>query len=180
MEIRIYFEGNKALRSGFEIFLAELRTAAREVRSTIEFIAANDGISAYRKASRTHPQAWNILLKDSEQPMPPNPLQLCERHGIDTEFVDYVFWMVELMESWFLVDRECLAQYYGDGFVANAIGDTANVEQVSKAQVLHRPKRATINTSKGEYHKVMHAPYLLEKTRQQSRAAPGRALPAIV
>ena len=43
MEIRIYFEGNKAFRGGFEIFFAELRTAAREARSTVELVAAKDG-----------------------------------------------------------------------------------------------------------------------------------------
>lgn len=100
-EIRIYFEGNKALRSGFEIFFSELRTAAGEARSTLELVAAKDGLSAYRKAERTHGQAWNLLLKDSEQAMPTDPLQLCERRGIEARFVDRVFWMVELMEAWF-------------------------------------------------------------------------------
>jgi hypothetical protein len=163
MEIRIYFEGKATLTSGFESFFTELRTAARVARSTIQFVAAKDGIGAYRKASRTHAQAWNILLKDSEQPMPTNALRLCERHGINPEFVDRAFWMVELMETWFLADRDTLASYYGDGFLANAIGETADVEQVSKAQVLDRLKRATTKTSKGEYDKVKYAPYLLEK-----------------
>jgi len=45
MEIRIYFEGNKALRSGFEIFFSELKTAAHEARSALELIAAKDGLS---------------------------------------------------------------------------------------------------------------------------------------
>ncbi len=35
-------------------FFSELRTAAREARSTLELIAAKDGLSAYRKAQRTH------------------------------------------------------------------------------------------------------------------------------
>jgi len=162
MEIRIY-EGNKALRGGFEMFFSELKTAARETRSTLELIAAKDGLSAYRKAERTHGQAWNLLLKDSEQSMLANVIHLCERHGIDAALVDRVFWMVELMEAWFLADPQMLAEYYGQGFVRTTIGQPADVERVPKAEVLNRLKHATRNTSKGEYHKVKHAPYLLEK-----------------
>jgi hypothetical protein len=150
MEIRIDFEGNKALRAGFESFFAELRASARESGSTVELIAAKDGPGVYRKAERTHPEAWNILLKDSEGPVP-------------SQRADDTFWMVELMEAWFLAHPKTLSDYYGEGFLSNAIGNTADVERVPKAEVLNRLKRATRNTSKGEYHKVQHAPYLLEK-----------------
>jgi hypothetical protein len=167
MEIRIYFEGNKALRSGFEIFFSELQTAAREARSTLELVAAKDGLSAYRKSERTHPQAWNLLLKDSEQKMPPRPVDLCTKHGIDAQFADRVFWMVELMEAWFLADADALAAYYGNGFQRNAIRDTADIERIPKADVMGRLNRATRNTAKGQYHKVKHAPYLLEKLDNQ-------------
>ena len=163
MEIRIYFEGKATLRSGFEVFFADLKTAARGACSTIQLVAARNGLSDYRKASRTHPDAWNILLKDSEQAMPADPRQLGKSHGIDPAFVDRVFWMVELMEAWFLADPQMLAEYYGQGFVRTTIGQPADVERVPKAEVLNRLKHATRNTSKGEYHKVKHAPYLLEK-----------------
>lgn len=179
MEIRLYFEGNKALRIGFETFFSELKAATREVGSTIEFIAAKDGPSAYRKAEKTHGQSWNILLKDSEQFMPERPVDLCARHGIDPRLVDRVFWMVELMESWFLADRRALEGYYGAGFVSNAIGDTADIERVPKAEVMDRLKRATRNTTKGPYHKVKHAPFLLEgldKQRVRARAEHCRQL----
>lgn len=86
------------------------------------------------------------MLKDSGEAMPASPLRLCERHGIDPAFVDCVFWMVELMEAWFLADRDALADYYANGFLLNTIGDTADVEQVPKAEVMTRLKRATKNT----------------------------------
>jgi len=150
MEIRIYFEGSKGLRGGFESFFAELDIAAGNLRSTIKFVPAKDGPSAYRKAERSHPQAWNILLQDSEGPVP-------AQHAAD------VFWMVELMEAWFLADLDALKGYYGEEFHHNAIGNTADVERVQKTEVLKRLKQATKDTSKGEYHKVKHAPFLLEK-----------------
>jgi hypothetical protein len=166
MEIRIYFEGNKALRSGFEIFFAELRLAAREAHSTIELIAARDGPHEYRKATRSHPQAWNILLQDSEGPLP-------AQHEKDT------FWMVELMEAWFLADGAALADYYRDGFRPNAIGDTLDVERIPRVEVMNRLRRATSDTSKGRYDKVKHAPFLLEKLdshKVQARAGHCRQL----
>jgi hypothetical protein len=159
MEVRIYFEGNKTLRPGFEIFFSALKIAAREADSEIEFVAARNGPSDYRKALRTHPRAWNILLKDSEQQMPKNPIALCERHGIDAKLVTDVFWMVQLMESWFLADPDALAKYYGRNFSASAIGKTQDVERIGKSQVLTRLKRATRN----KYHKVTHAPHLLAR-----------------
>lgn len=150
MEIRIYFEGNKGLRSGFLSFFAELTTAPWNAGSRLEVIAAKDGPSMYRKAERTHPQAWNILLQDSEGPVP-------AQHAKD------IFWMVQLMESWFLAHPKMLSDYYGVGFLVNSIGERADIEQVPKAEVLNLLKRATKHTNKGEYHKVKHAPFLLEK-----------------
>lgn len=166
MEIRLYFEGNKALRSGFRIFFSELETAAREAGSNLELIAARDGPHDYRKAMRSHPQAWNILLQDSEGPLP-------------MQRANDVFWMVELMEAWFLADPDSLAEYYATDFRPNAIGDTADVERVAKAEVLDRLRRATTKTSKGEYHKVKHARFLLEKLdphKVQARAQHCRQL----
>jgi hypothetical protein len=167
MEIRIYFEGSKALKGGFDVFFYELKTAARESGSTVELVAARDGPKDYGKATRSHPQAWNILLKDSEQSIPARPADLCRRYGIDPSLADRVFWMVELMEAWFLADRDALAGYYGAEFLSNAIGDPADIERVPKAEVMDRLKRATRNTTKGQYHKVRHAPYLLERLDNQ-------------
>src|SRR5258708_5794242 len=163
MEIRIYFEGNWTLKTSFRRFFSELETAARKADSEIEFVPAKNGTSDYRKALRSHPHAWNILLKDSEEQMPKSPTALCDRHGIDPKLVADVFWMVQLMESWFLADPEALAKYYGKDFLAGAIGGTQDVEKIPKSDVLHRLKQASRNTTKGEYHKVKHAPHLLER-----------------
>src|SRR5216684_5848940 len=154
MEIRIYFEGKANLRSGFEAFFSELTTVGRKVGSDVRYIPAKNGLSDYRKATRTHPNAWNLLLKDSEQAMPETSQDIYERQGIDPDYVTRVFWMVELMEAWFLADPDALAAYYGYGFSHNAAGNTADVERIPKSEVQRRLKVATRKTSKGEYDKV--------------------------
>ena len=72
--------------------------------------------------------------------------------------------MVQLMEAWFLADRDALRAYYGQGFHENRLkGDPANVEQVTKDDVLNGLKRATEDTQKGKYHKVRHGRDLLAR-----------------
>src|SRR5260370_40283055 len=69
--------------------------------------------------------------------------------------------MVELMEAWFLADSGALGKYYGPRFSSAAIGQTLDVEQIPKSEVLHRLKDATGETTKGAYNKVAHAHALL-------------------
>jgi len=95
--------------------------------------------------------------------MPARPVDLCTRIGIDPRQAGNVFWMVELMEAWFLADPDALAAYYGDGFLRNAIGNSADVERVPKLDVVSRLKQATRSTTRGVYDKVKHAPHLLER-----------------
>jgi hypothetical protein len=156
VEIRVYFEGHKDLRIDFERFFSELG-------SDVKFIAAKSGVSDFRKAARSHPKAWNILLKDSEKPLSQNSLK---QHGLNSKHAKSVFWMVELMEAWFLADPEAVALYYDDEkFSKKAIGKPQDVETIPKAEVIDRLKRATRQTTKGQYNKVTHAPKLLEKLR---------------
>ena len=61
--------------------------------------------------------------------------------------------MVQIMESWFLADREALAEYYGPGFRSNTIPLWPDIEQVPKSDVLDRLGRATHGTRKRSYKK---------------------------
>jgi hypothetical protein len=94
MQINVYFEGNAGLKVGFERLFAELRPTVRETGSDIKFIAARDGPRDYRTALRTNRSAWNILLKDSEGPIPAQLTTLCKKLGIDPAHAKHVFWMV--------------------------------------------------------------------------------------
>ena len=64
--------------------------------------------------------------------------------------------MVQVMESWFVADRETLAAYYGSDFRSNAIPQWPEVEGVPKGNVLSGLRRATRNTTKGSYRKGRH------------------------
>jgi hypothetical protein len=66
-EIRIYFEGHKNLRRGFAVFFSEIRDRGAKNRCNVEFIATGGTPDQdFSIAMRTHPKAWNILLRDSE------------------------------------------------------------------------------------------------------------------
>jgi hypothetical protein len=166
-EIRIYFEGDRRLRSGFDAFFATLRDRAREKRCSFHLIAAqgNPGRD-FRIAIKTHPDAWNILLKDSEGPdSGALSSSLCEHNKWDKSQAESIFWMVEMMESWFHADKDALERFYGPGreFRRNALKANPNVEQISKKDLEDGLSAATKGTSKGDYydHKTSHGPALL-------------------
>jgi hypothetical protein len=151
-EIRIYFEGDGALRPGFSHFFEELKTKAGVRR--FRLIAGGSGAEVekdYRIALKQHPDAWNILLRDSEGPVPSESVD--ENHC----------WMVQLMESWFLADPKALEDYYGDGFKRAALKKNPLVEQIPKDDVLDCLNRATRDTQKRRYDKTGHAPDILAR-----------------
>jgi len=126
-------------------------------------------------AIRTHRNSWNILLLDSDAPDDGQLSKaLVARHGWDKSHEESIFWMVEMMESWFHADKDVLQKYYGGDFKVGALKANPNVEQISKQDLEDGLKAATRNTQKGKYHKTRHAPYLLESIdpSRVKRAAP--------
>lgn len=71
------------------------------------------------------------------------------------------FWMVELMEAWFLADPDALETYYRNGFKRNSLRQNPLVEEIPKADVMSSLLRATRGTQKDAYHKTKHAPNIL-------------------
>jgi hypothetical protein len=164
-EIRIYFEGDDALRPGFRSFLSQIAEAAKLRRCKFNLIAANGTpVLDYQDAIATHPDAWNVLLLDSEEAITGPLPDFCRKKRLP-DLSDSVFWMVQIMESWFLADPESLKKYYGDGFRENALDGDPRVEKIPKADVLLRLKAATRATKKKEYHKTAHAPDLLARIK---------------
>lgn len=60
---------------------------------------------------------------------------------------DDAFLMVQIMETWFLADRGALRNYFGSHFRENALGQRADLEDVSKETVLLALRNATASCS---------------------------------
>jgi len=156
-EIRIYFEGDKLLKPGFDSFFSELKERARQRCCRFQLIGSKSGEHARRNfeiALRTNRSAWSILLIDSEGPLRRSPAAL---------HTDRVFWMVEMMEAWFHADPLALAEFYGARFQKNALKVNLNVEKIPKKDLEKGLRAASFKTPKGNYfdHKTSHGPRLL-------------------
>ncbi len=161
-EIRVYFEGAPELKEGFRRFLDELYKEAGRRRCRLDLIATRGTpVEDYRTALRTHPEAWNILLLDSDGPFVTFD-EVCQRKQLrQLPSQDSTFWMVQTMESWFLADTDALSQYYGRDFDVDALKGSAKVEEIHKADAYNKLGRATRETKKGGYQNTRHAPELL-------------------
>lgn len=186
-EIRIYVEGGgdgantKALlKGGFNIFLQELRQIARSKQIGWEIIicgSRNNAFRNFKNALKTHPDAFNVLLVDSEAPIKFTPWKhLKDRDNWDSPGVDdtHCHLMVQVMEAWFVADIDTLKQFYGQGLKETAIPGNLNVENINKLDLEVALNKATKDTSKGKYHKIQHGAKLLEQVEAAKvrKAAP--------
>lgn len=145
-------------------FLREIKTRAAAQRCKCELVATGGKPAQdFSIALNKHPASWNILLLDSEGPHTPSrPVNLCAQQGWSPYQADSIFWMVEMMESWFHADKDALQRYYGTGFRRDALKPNPQVEQIPKQDLTDGLRAATKDTVKGRYHKTKHAPVLLE------------------
>jgi len=173
-EIRVYYEGAKALQPGFDKFFSRIRRLADNKKCKFQLISTGaKWRQDFRIAIKNHPTSWNILLIDSEGPTY-SSVETCEKNDWDTTHAGSIFWMVEMMESWFQADKDALETHYKKGFNRNALAANPNVEQIPKKYLEDGLKAATKDTSKGPYHKTAHAPKLLACINPElvRRAAP--------
>ena len=163
-ELRIYFEGDARLRPGFHKFLSQIVQTARARQCRVDLIATGGTpVADFHAALIAHPNAFNVLVLDSDGPIDGSLADLYRSKKLDPKLQDSVFWMVQLMESWFLADIGALKAYYRDGFIESAVTGNPAVEEILNADVYARLKRATKETKRGEYHKTKHAADLLAR-----------------
>jgi len=185
-EIVIHVEGggdatSKArLREGLTRFLNGSRLEALRRGVRLRVVPGGSRTDTFREFEANYAAgragALVLLLVDSEGPVQGTPkehLTASERWDLSTVSDDQVHLMVEVMEAWFVADRESLRIYYGQNFASGSLPATTTVEAVSKADVLTGLVRATRRTQKGEYHKTRHAFELLtlidpEKVRKRA------------
>lgn len=156
------------MRQGFNIFFKKLVPLARSKRIKWQIITCgsrNNAFKDFKTALKDHPDAFNVLLVDSEAPVDKTPWQhLKERDSWDKPEVDDTccHLMVQMMEAWFITDIEALKRFYGQGFKENAIPKNSNVEKINKTEIYSALQKATKDTSKGEYGKIQRGAKLLE------------------
>jgi hypothetical protein len=137
-------------------FLSEIADAASRTGWRVAPPVATYGrpVQAFRIALETHSSAWNVLLLDRED-TDEAEIRNKRLEGCD---LDSVFWMVQIMEAWFLADVDALRALYKRRFSESALGWNPKVEEIPKPDVMEKLKRV----SGGDYHKVNHGAKLLE------------------
>ena len=174
-EVRIYIEGGgdgknskASLREGFSNFFKELKVIARNNQIKWDIVmcgSRNNTFKDFKNAIKAHPNAFVVLLVDSEAPANKPPwehLKWRDDWESPNGYNTHCHLMVQSMEAWFIADIDALKKYYGQGFKENAIPKNQNVEKIPKDSLEPSLKAASCNTTKGEYRKIQHAAKLLE------------------
>ena len=173
MTVRIIVEGGaqgsakNGCRQAFRAFIEKVVP-----RASFRVSASGSRGDAYKDfclAMKQHGNDYNVLLVDAEEAVVVAPWQhLANRRGDGWRRPagasdDQAHLMVQVMESWFLADRQALARYYGQGFLTDSLPNQQNIESIPKSDVFTALKHASRKTkTKGEYHKTRHGFDLLE------------------
>ena len=167
MTVRIFVEGGSqgsaktGCRQAFRTFFEKV--IPRRSFSITASGSRSEAFKDFSLALKQNTGDYNVLLVDSEEAVTLGPwAHLAARKGdewkkpaVATD--DQSQLMVQVMESWFLADRDVLAGFYGQGFTPGSLPGQLNVELISKKDVLDGLSNASRNTkTKGEYHKTRH------------------------
>ena len=168
MSVKLFVEGGgnskvlkSACRRGFSIFIEKAGAKNRMPR----IVASGSRDQAYDQFKTAHVQQNEVamLLVDAEGPVSSagSWLHLQSRDNWPRPpgaSNDQCHLMIQVMESWFLADREALAKFYRQGFRPNALpGNPGDVERIPKKDVEDGLDRATQATAKGSYDKGRHS-----------------------
>ena len=178
--IRIYYEGDRSLREGFRKFFDSIYHAGVKISLVACGPTANT-VEDFMTAMDTHTESTNILLIDSDGPDDGKMIANVRNRSswdssVDASVIDdQLHFMVQVMETWFLADRQCLRRFYEHGFLENRLPANPKIEEIPKGDVLNGLENATRGTKRGKYHKTRHAPRLLaqidvDKVRADSPA----------
>ncbi len=175
-EVIIYIEGDTkqkgkgnaiTLRQGFREFFQDL---AEDIKVPIDLklVGARElTVKIFLNELEYNSQSFSVLLVDAEGEIDEKDTPKTFLQKISPKFDfkkvkdEQCHLMVQMMESWFLADKEKLAKFYGKEFNINALPKTENVEKIAKRDVESGLENATRGTSKKEYDKGRHAGEIL-------------------
>ena len=176
MSVTLYVEGGGnykdlkiACRQGFAKFFEKAGLAgARQMPKIVPCGGRQNAYNRFRSGSANNNEDA-MLLVDSEGPVTtPGPWDhLKDRDNWDrpaNSTDEQCHLMVQIMETWFLADREALQSYYGQGFRAQGLpSQNRNIEEIDKRDVLDILSRAVRGTGKKSYSKGRDSFAILEK-----------------
>jgi hypothetical protein len=164
-KFQVFFEGHSALKLPLLTFITK---ACPSVRGKLNIRLGknkDETIKDFLRALSERPSSTLILLIDSAGPddgsLRENLMKsaLWRKHAPKKLSTPAVYWMVHVMESWFIADQVALKAYYKKKFNPRALPKARDVETVLKPDVYESLKLA----SGGKYDKASHAPKILEK-----------------
>ena len=155
--MEVYLEGHRRLRVPMKSFL---RNAVRTIHNqsiTLNVEPCGSGDDAVKRCVKG---TGSILLTDSEGEA---SQELIVRVSGQIGSTNRAFFMVQLMEAWFIADRSALAGYFGAGFRDSALPQNPNVEDIPKQDIENCLRDATRNCTKQRYSKGRDDVRLLER-----------------
>ena len=179
--IAIYIEGGGdtastliPFRQGMSDFLKPVIDEVRKRRIKWRVIPCGGrkaAFDAFMDAVEKEPDVHNILLVDSEDPVPitispwthlkKRPGDAWEKpSGIDDSRCQL---MVVCMEAWFLADRAGLKKHFGGNFDERKLPPENQAESRTKDAINTALRQATRNTSATKYRKIRDGAKLLSK-----------------
>jgi hypothetical protein len=188
-EVIIYIEGDTkqkgkgnaiTLRQGFREFFGGL---AEDIKVPIDLKLLGSreiAIKIFLGELEYFPTSFQVLLVDAEGEIDEKDTPKTFLQKISPKFDfknvkdEQCHLMAQMMESWFLADKEKLAEFYGKGFNINALPKNKNVEEIPKSDVETGLKNAARGTSKKDYKKGEHAGEILRiiDSKKVREAAP--------
>ena len=153
--MRVYMEGGRRLRNPMKTFLRNAVSTIHRQTIALDVEPSGSRDDAIRRCAR---DTDSLLLIDSEGDDLP---QLINRVDMRIGTTNSAFFMVQLMESWFLADHQSLVAYYGRGFNTSRLPANPYVENILKRDVEDGLRNATRRSGKGIYNKGDHARDLL-------------------
>lgn len=179
--VKIYVEGGGEGK-GSKALKSELRQAFQTffkgwgldgvLPSVVACGARNQAFEDFKTAIKKPKAGEMILLLVDSEDYPACKLKwahVAKRDGwIKPNQVteDQLYFMAVCMESWFMADKQALADFYGQGFQPNQLPKTSAgqpLEQFSKSVIYAGLENATRSTQKGEYGKGAHSFKILAK-----------------